>query len=83
MKIKKENKEHFMKFNNILYKIIKKQEINKNSRKYGYISRLYIVCVSLEDGITYEFNFCNNNNKIKFYELKDNNLDMFTNFNSH
>lgn len=82
MKIKKENKEQFMKFNNILYKIIKKQEINQNSRKYGYISKLYIKCISLKDGITYEFNF-HNNNKIKFFELKDNNLDMLTNFNSY
>ena len=71
-----------MKFNNVLYKIFKKQEINQNSRKYGYISRLYINCVSLEDGMKYEFNFLNNN-EIKFYELKDNNLDMFTNVNSY
>ena len=70
-----------MKFNNVLYKILKKQEINQNSRKYGNISRLYINCLSLEDGMTYEFNF-HNNNKIKFYELRNNNLDMFTNFNS-
>ena len=81
MKVKKINKEQFMKFNNVLYKILKKQEINQNSRKYGYISRLYINCVSLEDGMKYEFNFLNNY-EIKFYVLKDNNLDMFTNFNS-
>ena len=71
MKIKEKNKEQFMKFNNILYKIIKKQEINQNSRKYGYISKLYIKCISLKDGITYEFTSYNNN-EIKFYELKDN-----------
>lgn len=73
MKIKKENKEQFMKFNNILYKIIKKQEINQNSRKYGHISKLYIKCISLKDGITYEFN-SHNTNEIKFYEIKDYNL---------